>query len=283
MPDKSIKIKRLNQQILEVIMKKTISTIIIAFFLAGILYAQENSKVDSLIIKGKTQMMEAFDSWNFEKMNNSRAYFERLLSIESEQQFLIHYYIGFIDLRISYSLMEDNKKKALEFIDDGISHLEKTIQIKDDFAEGYALLSSLLGNKIGMKPILGMTLGMKSGQLISRAFGIAPENPRISLIAGESAYYTPKLFGGGKKKAMEHLNNAIAFFQTFTPENRIYPSWGYDEAYAYKGMIFTDQELWDEAKKSFEKGLEINPDNSWIKMALMKKLEEKMKAEFKKK
>ncbi len=260
-------------------MKKLLLAVICFILLVSIVQGQDASKIDSLILNGKKMINTAVNNWSMNEMRNARAYFERLLS-DTTYPWLVHYYIGFTDLRLFYnSLSEDDKESAKLFIDNGIEHLEKSVEIKDDFAEGYALLGSLLGNKIGLNPMLGMTLGMKSGRVMYRAFELAPDNPRVSLIAGESSYYTPKLFGGGKEKAMEKIKKAIELFQTFKSQSPLYPSWGYDEAYAYKGMIHTDWEQWEEAKKSFEMGLEINPNNGWISMDLMQNLEEKMKAE----
>jgi len=257
-------------------MKRVVLIIWCCILVTSIVRAQKIARIDSLILKGKEEMNEAVNSWNPEKMIQARAYFERLLS-DTTYPWLVHYYIGFIDTRLFYlSLSEDNKEKAKQYVNDGIDHLESAIEIKNDFGEGYALLSSLLGNKIALNPLLGMTLGMKSGRMISQAFQLVPENPRVSLIAGQSHYYTPKMFGGGKEKSMEMLNKAIELFQCFTPESFLHPSWGYDEAYAYKGMIHTDWEQWEKAEKSFEKGLEVNPHNNWIRMSLLPAMERAM-------
>jgi tetratricopeptide (TPR) repeat protein len=237
---------------------------------------QAPGDMETLILRGKEQIQGAEDSWDLQQMLGARAFFERLLN-DPAYPWLVHYYMGFVDVRLfNYYFSREDKEKTKEFVEDGIEHLEKAVELKDDFAEGYALLSSLLGNKIALNPLLGMTLGMRSGSLLKKAFDLAPENPRISLIAGQSAYYTPKMFGGGKEKALRHIEKAIECFQTFKVEKPIFPTWGYEEAYTYLGLIHMDQENFSEAKKSFEKALEINPNYSWVKFELMVKLEEKM-------
>ena len=257
-------------------MKKTTLLIFAVLCITGMTHAQTQTNIETLIIRGKENIQKAINAWDLQQMLGSRAFFERLLN-DPSYPWLVHYYIGFIDLRIThYSLSEANKDEAKKFIDDGIAHLEQAVGLKDDFAEGYALLSSLLGNKIGLKPILGMSLGMKSGGMMSKAFELAPENPRVSLIAGQSAYHTPKMFGGGANKALHHIQKAVACFQTFKPERPIDPTWGHDEVYAYLGMIQMDQDRLEEARLSLEKALEINPNYGWVKFDLMKKLEEKM-------
>jgi tetratricopeptide (TPR) repeat protein len=262
-------------------MKKKMVCFLIVLCIVQGLSAQTNTKLDSLILVGKGRMQEAVDMWDVQKMMASRALFERL-SGDSSASWLVHYYLGFADLKIfHYYFFREEKEMAKKYIEDGVAHLEKTIGQKEDFAEGYALLSSLLGNKISLNPMLGMSLGMRSGTLIGQAFSLEPENPRISLIAGQSAYYTPEMFGGGKDKAKQHLLKAIEYFQTFRPENPTYPSWGYDEAYTFLGMVQMDQDELDEAMSSFQKALEINPQNGQIQFQLLPQLEEKMQKEKK--
>ncbi len=239
--------------------------------------AESQVAIDSLILNGKKQIKESVDSWNIQRLISSRGFFERLVG-DTTYPWLIHYYIAYADMRIHiYYFSQNDKGNAEKFVDDGIKHLEKSIELKSDFAEGYALLGSLLGNKIALNPMLGMNLGMKSSANIKKAFDLDPENPRISLIAGESAYYTPKMFGGGKDKAMEHIEKAIAYFKTYKPKAPVMPTWGEDEAYTYSGLIQSDLGELDAAKKSFQHALEINPDNLWVKLNLLPSLEKKIK------
>ncbi|RKY76431.1 hypothetical protein DRQ00_08750 [candidate division KSB1 bacterium] len=262
-------------------MKKVFALFLLIFISAGISRAQNLPAIDSLIIQGKEQIQQAVNTWNGQKMLAARAFFERLLN-DPTYPWLIHYYIGYADRGIvNFYFSQKNKKKAKEFVNDGIQHLKKSVELKDDFGESYALLSSLYGTKIGLSPLLGITLGPKSGRMQQRAFELAPENPRVSLIAGESAYYTPKMWGGGKEKALKHLQKAIEYFQTFKSEKPILPTWGHEEAYAYLGLIQMERKNFAEAKNSFEKALEINPNYGWVKFVLMKELEKKMAKEVK--
>lgn len=249
---------------------------LMVLLLSGLAMAQTDMDIDALIVQGKAHITEAVNTWNLQKMMGARAYFERLMN-DDTYPWLIQYYIAFVDLQIVYfHLGSNNPDEAKKFIDDGIDALEKAVALKDDFAEAYALMASMLGQQIGLNPMLGMTLGMKSGTMMGKAFSLAPENPRISLIAGQSAYFTPKMFGGGKEKAKEHLEKSIQLFQTFQPEKPIFPTWGHENAHAFLGLVHMDMEAYDTAKLNFEKALEINPDYGWVKYELMKQLEEKM-------
>ena len=132
-------------------MKKKITGLLIVFCAVQGLFAQSTTRLDSLILTGKDRIQEAIDAWDIQKMVASRAMFERL-SGDSSASWLVHYYIGFSDLKIfHYHFFREEKEMAKKYIDDSVDHLEKTIGQKEDFAEGYALLSSLLGNKIALK------------------------------------------------------------------------------------------------------------------------------------
>lgn len=239
------------------------------------------SPVDSLILQGKEQIQTAVDGRDIQKMLTARGFFERLLN-DPTYPWLAHYYIGYADRGIvNYYFSKEEKGRALEFIDDGIKHLKKSTELKGDFAESYSLLASLYGSKIGIKPMMGMNLGPKSGAAQNRAFELDPQNPRSHLIAGESAYYTPKMYGGGKEKALKYLHQAAEYFITYQPEREIYPTWGYEETYAYLGLIQMEKGDFTQAKESFQKALQINPHYGWVKFFLIKELEKKVSEEEK--
>lgn len=260
-------------------MKKVIILLMILLLGACLNYAQNPTDIDSVILQGKDNIRKATSAWNIQQMMGARAFFERLQN-DQTYPWLVHYYIGFVDSRIfHYYFQEENMDEAKKFIDDGIEHLEKAIELKEDFADGYVLLGSMLGNKIALNPNSAMTLGQKSGRMIAEAFELDPENPRVSLIAGQSAYFTPEMYGGGKEKALEHLKKAIEFFQEYKPEKPVDPTWGHDEVYAFLGLVKMDQGDFVGAKQSYDKALEINPNYSWVKVDLMKLLEEKMAEE----
>lgn len=255
---------------------KTGMKIIVSLMLVGVVTAQTTPDVDALFIQGKKTIEESVNAWDIQRMMGARGYFERLVN-EPTYPWLAHYYVAYADMRMfGYHMSNGEKDKALAVVDDGLAHLEKSVALNPEFAEGYALLSALMGNKIGLKPLLGMTLGMKSGSMIAKAFQLAPKNPRVSFISGQSAYYTPSMFGGGKDKAREKLMIAIELFGTFEVEKEIFPDWGEDEAHAYLGMVQMDKNELSAAKASFEKALELNPNNNWVKFDLMKRVDEKI-------
>jgi tetratricopeptide (TPR) repeat protein len=260
-------------------MKKAFVIIMLMFLSPFITIAQTETDIDSLIILGKLQLEQAENIWQETDLLQARAYFERLLT-DPSKTWLVHYYIGLTDYRlVSFYFSTQDKDKSKPFIDDGIDQLQKCLESKADFAEAHSLLSASYGNKIAVSPFSAMTLGPKSGKEMGKAMELEPKNPRNYLIAGWSAYFTPKLFGGSKEKAKNYFEQAIAYFDSFKVTDQVVPDWGHDEAYSWLGMAQMETEEFEEAKANFNKALEINPEYGWVKYVLLPDLQKKMLAE----
>jgi tetratricopeptide (TPR) repeat protein len=246
-------------------MKKIFSTLIVLLTLGF------SQSVDDLIISGKEKIENAIQAWTEQEMLEARAHFERALSLE-DKSWLVHYYIAYCDNQlVNLFMSKQDKGKVKKYVNDGLDHLEDAVEEKPDFAEAYAMMSSLYGTKIAVMPWAGFWYGPKSGKLMGKAMALEPENPRINLINGISMKFTPESFGGGVASAKLYLNKAAELFIVDSPEP-IMPSWGHSDVYAWLGLIELDGKNSAEAKVHFEKALEINPNNNWVKNQLMLKV-----------
>jgi hypothetical protein len=91
--------------------------------------------------------------------------------------------------------------------------------------EGIALRASVAGLRAGADPGSAMTQGMKAGALMAQALATAPRNPRVLLLAGVSAMYTPEQYGGGVARARVLFQRADSAFAADTPATPA-PRWG---------------------------------------------------------
>ncbi len=71
-----------------------------------------------------------------------------------------------------------------------------------------------------------MVYGPAAAEALATAKKLNPENPRVYLLEGEDKFYTPEAYGGSKSEAKELFQEALKKFETFKPENSVYPSWG---------------------------------------------------------
>ena len=242
-------------------MKKV--TILLILLATCFSFGQDTVDINQMIIKGKSQIQTALDEWDVNKMINARGYFERLLTLEQSEE-LVHYYIGYADFRIvGIYFATDDLESSKKYIDDSIDHLEAAVNLDDNFAEAHILLSSMYGNKIAVKPILGMSLGMKSGSHAGKATKLSPANPRVAFLAGTNAYYTPRMFGGGKSKALKKFDEAALLFPTFKIEHDVDPDWGEADIYVYLGLVNLELKNYEAADKNLDTCLELKPGHGW--------------------
>lgn len=236
----------------------------------------------SLLTSGKNILQKGINEGNLDAMYAARATFERALADKSLSAWS-HYYIALADYRIANYLLtqgKKNKDRASKHLKEAAEHLEEATRediTRDDAktiaAEVYALLSSVYGRQISLSGIKGMFLGPKSGNLLKKAEQLAPDNPRVVLSAAIGAFNTPKMWGGSKERAIEGFQRAAYLFAREKPTDPIHPVWGHSETYAWLGIAYMDRDEENSAREAFEKALEIDPDNGWVKYELLPKVE----------
>ena len=150
---------------------------------------------------------------------------ERVAQKETEE-WLPAYYASFCYLMTG--IFTEDKKEQWSYYEKAEEWI-KTCETKAniDTSEVLVLKANIWGMQIALKPMkLGPTLGPLSDKVIKDAEKINPDNPRIYLLQGQNAYYTPPMWGGDKDKAYELLKKARNLFETFKPSSSISPRWG---------------------------------------------------------
>lgn len=263
-------------------MKKVSNTInLIAFlilcFFTSSSHGQDKIELARFILEGREMIQRGVNLWNLDTLLGARGIFERVSSVE-ETDYLGHYYFAYADYRlcVMYFSRKDNDNASI-YIEEGIKHLERSIELKPNFAESQALLASLYGFKIGTKWYLGMTLGPKASGCFDKAVEIDSLNPRVFLLLGISKYHTPSLFGGGLDKAKSNLLKSARLYGNSTPADSLLPDWGHEEVYAWLGKICMDEKDYPQAEIQFDNALQVNPECSWVKYELKRQLAEKTK------
>ena len=179
---------------------------------------------------------------------------------------LVNHYLGYALYRLAGPTMATDVGAALALLEEAGSYLERSIEIKP-IAESHALLASTLGMRI-VSDDLAMTLGMRSSVELERARTMGPNNPRVRLLQGISAFHSPTMFGGGHDVALEHFLAAIALFAEDAPEPPL-PAWGHAEAYAWLGQTSAALGQSEEARAAYERALELEPAYGWVREVLL--------------
>ena len=160
---------------------------------------------------------------------------ERVAQKEIEE-WLPPYYASFCYLMTG--IFTENKKEQWSYYEKAEEWV-KTCESKTgiDSSEVLVLKANIWQMQISIKPMkLGQSLGPLSNIASKDAEQINPGNPRVQLLKGQNAYYTPPMWGGDKEKAYEYLLKAKSLFETFKPATSISPRWG-----LYQTMYLIDE------------------------------------------
>src|SRR5262249_14383322 len=116
----------------------------------------------------------------------------------------------------------------------------------------------------------------KAGMALDRAQKSDPENPRVALQKGISAYFTPSAFGGGLDKAERELIRAQELFlKQKRPAE--WPNWGELDVLAFRGQIRAKKGDRDGARAFYQQALAIAPDFGWVRQVLLPALDRPQK------
>ena len=214
---------------------------------------------------------------DLDRLTAAAAMVDRVLTVTPNDPLLL-YYRAFALYRSATLYTGQKKNDEAKRVLVEADRLLEQATTKSPTADALALHSSVMGLQIGLSsnPLAGMTLGPKSSGILDRAKELEPGNPRVWLISGMSAMFTPKMFGGGTDKAERDLRKAITLFEADHPAAPN-PSWGRADAYIWLGQALQKEEKPAEAKAAYEKALEIQPGNQWVRRVLLPSLDKPAK------
>ncbi|MDH3269294.1 MAG: tetratricopeptide repeat protein [Ignavibacteria bacterium] len=254
-------------------MKKAVLIILLCMF-NGVAtqYAQS---VNALIEKGKEILYNGRVHFDQSEMFEARGMFERALAID-EANYLAQYYLSLTDYNLAvYSMRKNEKEQFQKFAFSSEEILKKLIHENELDAEAVSLLGALYGIQVAMNPDLGASLGSQNIALTSRAFGTAPDNPRVLLQKGVSKFNSPEFVGGSKTEALKYFSQSVKAFESQAEKNKEI-DWGYLDALAWLGVAYFNSDDYEKAIITYKKALEVEPDFARVKYDLLPKAEEKL-------
>lgn len=259
-------------------MRKCVSWLICScLFAMGSAGGTSAQGYDEQLVQARRMVGEGFDQWDEQAMLDARQSLEELLPKSDATAWLVHYYIGYADFRLSmFYRLQDRKDLQLQHLDQGIEHFNASLELNGDFAESQALLALLLGQKALMDPAQMASLGMQAQTAISEARLFGGENPRIAMISAIMYFFTPEQFGGSRTKAMEEMQRSISLFESGKPDDQRLPDWGHSDALVFLGRLQMEAQEYESAKQSLEKALQLNPRNRMAQRVKLQ-LEERIK------
>ena len=173
------------------------------------------------------QTMDAFDTAKtYNKMVPLVGKF-KLIAIQNPDNWLSNYYAAWSLTILCFQ--EPDKDKKAPLLDEADSYFDK-IKNRDSSDEINVLGAMLAQARISVKPSSYKKYGDIATKYLDKAKAINPNNPRIYALEGNSKYYTPKMFGGGPKKALPYFEKAVELYAKQTDKDITKPYWGGGQA-----------------------------------------------------
>lgn len=153
-------------------------------------------------------------------------------------EWIAAYYVAYSKAQLSYNAKDAATKDAL--IDAGEEHLANTVKLLGkETDETHVLRAQFANARMGVDP---QNRWQKYGKVfdaeLEAAKAMNADNPRIYLLRGISKFYTPKMFGGGRKPAKPYFEKVMELFTKNPPAPpATAPAWGLQTAQWFMKQI----------------------------------------------
>jgi tetratricopeptide (TPR) repeat protein len=151
-----------------------------------------------------------------------------------------------------------DKNAAHNAAEAGIDAAKKAVALKGDSAEYHRLLGTLCGQAISANVLQGMRYGHCAQDEVNKAVQLDPKASVNYLARGVGNYYLPQGLGGGFDLAIKDFLKAAEL----DPQSA--------EAQLWLGLTLRKQNKNPDARKAFQKAIELNPARVWAKQQLDK-------------
>lgn len=150
-----------------------------------------------------------------------------LIAEKYTDQWQPQYYAAYVKAIISYGMPEADQIKKDLMLDEADTYLANinALGVKNDHVY---VLTALLAN--ARMAVDGENRWQKYGPIfednLKKAKEINENNPHIYYLKAVSLFYTPKMFGGGPKKAKPYFEKAQTMYAQMTNKSVLVPYWG---------------------------------------------------------
>jgi tetratricopeptide (TPR) repeat protein len=151
-----------------------------------------------------------------------------------------------------------DKNAAHAAAEAGIDAAKKAVALKGDSAEYHRLLGTLCGQAISANVLQGMKYGHCAQDEVNKAVQLDPKSSVNYLARGVGNYYLPQGLGGGLDLAVKDFLKAAEL----DPQSA--------EAQLWLGLALRKQNKNADARKAFQRAIELNPARVWAKQQLDK-------------
>lgn len=156
------------------------------------------------------------------------------------------------------AIEQRDKPLAKSAAESGIKMGQTAVALDAGNAENHRILGTLCGQVIPANVLAGLKWGKCAQEEIDKAVQLDPKSALAHLGHGVGNYYLPAQLGGSIEQAIKDFDKAIALDPKLA------------EAYLWRGIALRKANRNAEARKAFERSLQLNPNRAWAKQQLEK-------------
>lgn len=156
------------------------------------------------------------------------------------------------------AIEQRDKGQAHSAAEAGIEAAKKTVALKGDVAEYHRLYGTLCGQAVSANLLQGLKYGHCAQDEVNKALQLDPKSAMNYIGHGVGNYYLPAQFGGGTEPAIKDFQKAAEL----DPQSA--------EAHLWLGLALRKANRNAEARKEFQKSLDLNPARVWTRQQLEK-------------
>jgi len=234
-------------------MERKIHLLLIVFLhYCGIVNAQNNESIYNAFLEGDmASWKKTIDSLeNLQVKPNE-------LKIE-----LINYQYGYV----AWCIGTKNIEEAEKYVKNAERHIHFLESVKYKLSTVYAYKAAFIGFEIGISPYKAIFIGQESLINANKSVAMDSTNAFGYTQLGHIKFYTPKIFGGSKEKAIYYYLKALLLMED-DPE-LIKQNWNYLNLLATIIVAFSEAGNYSLAKDYSIKTLKIAPNFDWVRNEL---------------
>lgn len=151
-----------------------------------------------------------------------------------------------------------DKAQAHTAAEAGIKAAERAVALKGDSAEYRRIYGALCGQAISANILQGLKYGHCAQDEVNKAVQLDPKSAINYVSRGVGYYYLPAQFGGGNDLAIKDFEHALEI----DPRSA--------DAHMWLGLALRKANRNAEARKEFQRAIDLNPSRLWARQQLEK-------------
>jgi tetratricopeptide (TPR) repeat protein len=156
------------------------------------------------------------------------------------------------------AIEQRDKSQAHTAAEAGIEAAKRAVAMKADVAEYHRLYGTLCGQAVSANVLQGLKYGHCAQDEVNKALQLDPRSAMNYIGHGVGNYYLPPQFGGGIDPAIKDFEKAAEL----DPQS--------SEAHLWLGLALRKANRNAEARREFQKSLDLNPARVWTRQQLEK-------------